>query len=147
MHHLHQFSTKKKTGRNPLPPPPPMRKEKNIPHHVYRSFEGKNYTQFWGEKSIDNRQKWAKNASFAFSQGDPDPPPPPLLREDKKKPLLALYDPQQLRWKFSRITYIGALNAKNTHNFGGKININSAKMGSQCTVYIHFSKFSRGRTP
>ena len=34
-----------------------MRKEKILLHHVYRRFEGKNYTQFWGK----NQQAIGKN--------------------------------------------------------------------------------------
>ena len=64
---------------------------------------------------------------FQFSKkplGDPDSPT--LLREDKKNPSWALYDPLKLRWKLSRIKYIGVLKAKITHNFGREINTNSA---------------------
>ena len=185
---------KKKNTRGPPPTPTPCERKKNIPHHGDRSFEGKNYTQFfggwdlhelgkkwaqnapfasvfqnfsrgdpappycekikiplfgfsstakvknfphhvyrrseiwkqtfWGKKSTRTRQKWATNAPFAsvfqnFSRGDPDPPPP-LLREDKNVPSLAF--PQQLRWKFSHITYIKdrRFESKNYTQFFGK---------------------------
>ena len=49
--------------------------------------------------------------------GETTPSPPPLLRENKKKTLPSwdLFDPLQLRWKFSHITYIG------NRRFEGKI--------------------------
>ena len=72
MHNLHPFF-KYFLEKTPTPPPPPtMRgsktpllgficsfkaKVKILPHHVYRSFEGKYYTQFLGRKSTGNRQK------------------------------------------------------------------------------------------
>ena len=73
---------KKKIRGNPEPPTL-LREDKNsllgfiwsskaevsiLPHHVYRSFEGKNYTQFWRRNQHELRKKkkeWAHNASFA----------------------------------------------------------------------------------
>ena len=83
-------------------------------------------------------KKWAQNA-------------PPLLWEDKKFPSLALlYDPPQLRWKFSRITYIGdrSFEGKNyTQVFWEKSTRTRQKMGSECTICIHFSKIFPGEGP
>ena len=109
-----------------------------------------------GEKSTPTRQKWAQNAPFAsvfqkFSRGTPTPPPPLLLRKDKKFPALAF--PQQLRWKFSHITYIEdsrlEIWKQKLHTiFGEKIDTNLAKkMGSECTICIHFSKKFPGEGP
>ena len=99
MHHLHPFF-KNFLGETPTPPPPYCEKIKNFPslafydllqlrwkfsHITYiqdQSFEGKNYTQFFGEKSTRTRQKkWAQNAPFdsifqKFSRGRPPGPPP-----------------------------------------------------------------------
>ena len=40
---------------------------KILPHHVYRSFEGKTYTEFWGRNQHEfwNKKKWQQNAPFA----------------------------------------------------------------------------------
>ena len=54
-----RFSKKKKKTRGN---PPPMRKEKNLPHFGHdgdRSFEGKNYTHFFGGGG--NRHELGKN--------------------------------------------------------------------------------------
>ena len=112
-----------------------------------RSFESKIYTRFLGEKSTRTRQKLAQNAPFTsvfqkLSRGDPDP----LLREDKKLPSLAVYDP--LTSPTLRISKIGALRTKLTHDFGGKNNTNSAKKWAQNAPFASiFQKFSRGRPP
>ena len=110
---------------------PPRERKKNLRHHVYQSFESKNYTHGEGGSTC-NRQKLVKNAPFAsvFKNflGEA-PPPPPLLQEDKKLPSLALCDPLQLRWKFSCITYIEDRSfwRQKLHTiFGEKINTNSA---------------------
>ena len=107
MHHLHLFF-KNFLGETPTIPPP-LRKDKNFPSLALydslqlrwtfscityiedRSFESKNYTKFYGEKSTRTRQKWAKNAPFAsvFSKnfsGRPEPPPP-YCEKIKKIPL------------------------------------------------------------
>ena len=78
--------------------PPPL------PHATGKD---KNYTQFWGKKSTDNRQKWAKNALFAsvfqkFPRGDPKPPP---YGNDKTIPLFGFIDPRQLRGLLKKFCY------------------------------------------
>ena len=149
MHHLHPFFKQNKTGEDT---PSPIRKEKILPHNVYRRSElwRQKLHTILGGKSTGNRQKWVKKAPFAFvfqkfSRRDPTPP---LLREDKKPPLFVRLLPLQLRWKISRLAYIGdrSFESKiNTRFFGGKINTNSTKIGSECTIYIRFSKTFSGR--
>ena len=95
--------------------------------------------------------EWTQNASFAsvfqkiFSGR---PRPSPLLREHKKLPSLAEYDPLQLSWKFSRNTYIEdrSFEGKTYTQFLGKKSTRTRqKMDSECTICIHFSKIFSGR--
>ena len=96
--------------------------------------------------------EWTQNASFAsvfqkFSRGDPTPPPP-YCESIKNSPLLAVYDPLQLSWKFSRNTYFEdrSFEGKNYIQFCGKKSTRTRqKMGSECTICIHFSKIFSGR--
>ena len=103
-----RFSHKKRGG-----PPPPHAKGKQISRITYigeRSFEGKNYMYNFvggvggggGQQAIGKNGLRMHPFFQKFSRGDP---PPPRQSGDKKLPSLALYDPLQLRWKFSRITY------------------------------------------
>ena len=80
--------------------------------------------------------------------GRPDPPPPPYCESIKNSPLLAVYDPLQLSWKFSRNTYFEdrSFEGKNYIQFCGKKSTRTRqKMGSECTICIHFSKIFSGR--
>ena len=110
---------------------------KILPHHVSKigALKARITHKVLG-KNRHVGKKWAQNA--------------PLLREDKKFPSLALYDPPQLRWKFSRITYIGdrSFEGKNyTQVFWEKSTRTRQKMGSECTICVHFSKIFPGEAP
>ena len=107
------------------------------------------------KKKTGNRQKWAKNAPFAsvfqnFSRGDPDPSSPhcEIIILIKNSPL-ALYDPLQLRWIFSCITYIEdrSFEGKNTHNFFGKNRHELGKNGLRMHNLHPFFKNFLGETP
>ena len=133
MHELYPFF-KKKTREGT---PPPREKGKTSP--VSRTSISEIGTLKAKITHNLGRKKWTGNRlnglrmhhlhSFVknvLGETPPPPPPPPLYCEKiKKKPSLALYDLLQLRWKFSRITYIEdrSFEGKNyTTIFGKKIN-------------------------
>ena len=76
--------------------------------------------------------------------------PPPYCESIKNSPLLAVYDPLQPSWKFSRNTYFEdrSFEGKNYIQFCGKKSTRTRqKMGSECTICIHFSKIFPGEAP
>ena len=130
-----------------------MRKENNLPHHGDRSFEGKNYTQYFflgggGGGSTRTRQKWAQNAPFAsvfqkFSRGDPDPP---TVRRSK----ISLFGfSSTAKMKIFPITYIEdrRFGSKNCTQFGGKNRNELGKNGLRMHHLHPFFKNFLGETP
>ena len=75
------------------------------------------------------RKKNLSRITYIKNRGGPLPPP---HAKGKTYPV-------------SRISEIGSLKAKITHNFGRIINGQSAKMGLKCTICIRFSKNFSGR--
>ena len=118
-----------------------------------RSFEGKNYTIFGG-KIDKNSAKIGSECTLCIhfcKNYLGETPSPPYCEKVKKSPSLALYDLLQLRWKFSRITYIEdrSFESNNyTRFFGRKINTNSAKNGLRMHhLHPFFTKFPGGGPP
>ena len=88
------FHKKKKTGGPPLP----CNRKKILPHHVYRSFEGKNYTQFSGknQQAIGKNRLRMHHLHPFFKKFLGETPTPPY-GNDKTIPLFGFIDPPQLR--------------------------------------------------
>ena len=80
------------------------------------------------------------NPFIKNSRGDPEPR---RFCERIKNPFWALFDPLNLRWKFSHITYTGALKAKITQNFGREF---SKKWAKNALFASYYQKCSRGRS-
>ena len=75
------------------------------------------------------------------------PLPLPLLREDKKLPSLALYDPLQLRWKFSHVYRRSELWRKITYFLGKNQHKRGKKLAQNAPFASIFHKFSQGVPP
>ena len=169
MHHLHPIFN---NFLGETPPPPLLQEDKKnplsgfiwsftaqvkiLPYHVYPISElwrQKLHTIFWIKIDTNSAKKGLTMHHLRpfpkIFSGRSRPHPTPLLREDKKFSSLALYDPLQLRWKFSRITNIEhrSFEGKNYTIFWEKSIRTRQNIGSECTICIHFSKIFPGEPP
>ena len=77
--------------------------------------------------------------------GETTPPPPPLIVRVSKTPLLGFMLSSTAKVKIIPHHVYRSFEGKITHNFVGKILLQ--KMGSECTICIHFSRFFPGEAP
>ena len=131
------------------PPASIQLRVKILPHHVYRSFEDKNHTKNLGRKiNTQSTKKWTQNAPFTsiFLKISRGRPPNPLLQEGDIHS--RIYTAKGKNSPESRISERSFEDKNYTKKFGWEINTQSAKIDSECTICIHFSKkISRGRPP
>ena len=101
----------------------------HLPYHTLHKSEIKK------KKQQPIGYEWTQNASFRirFSKNKKtgEEPPPPCERKGKTSPV-------------SRISEIGTLTAKITHNFGEKSTGNRQKWAKNAPFASVFQKFSRG---
>ena len=142
MHHLHPL---KKTGRTP---PPPDAKRINSPASritEIRDLKTKITHNFgWtNQQAIGKNWPRMHHLHLFFNNFLRGTPPPPYCERIKNFPFLALYDPLQLRWKLSRITYIEALKAK----LLGKNQLELAKKWAQNAPFVSIFEIFLGEIP
>ena len=126
------------------PPASIQLRVKILPHHVYQSFEDKDYTKIWLEKSTRHRQKLDSECTICihFSKNFPGRPPDPHLQEeDINSRIYGKISPA------SRILERSFEDKNYAKNFGGKSTRNRQKLDSECTICTHFSKNFSGEAP